>query len=295
MRIILYISLFILSFTHVNGLSQNPNYIVKAYEFYKNKDFQNAKLLIDSADNAGQISTDRSWMLKGLIYRELNNSDKNGFRITALEAFYKAKSVSKDPDLKKKINVLLNNTIITTYNECFNFLGTGSLIQSEGRYLRYKEQYLKYYDATFNFDDSDINYYNSLGSAWQKGNDYISISDQLIQLNTAVEKFQRVLTIDPDNYTANYLIGVAYYNRGANLILSTSPTAPLSQLQEIQEEAYRMFKNGLPFLLKAHELDPKNAEVIEGLKGIYNRPFDDEKFIYYDELLKKVKSNQSDN
>ncbi len=293
MRIVLYISLLLMTLTGFKVSAQSPNYVIKAYDYFKAKDYIQAKVWIDSAYTNNQVNSDRTWMLRGLIYRELDYEKNPGHRIIALESFNKVKTLSTSSTVQKQANSAIYNTIIRTYNEAISLLKAGELNRSQNRYLQYKEQHLKYYDATHNFDETDIFYYNALGSAWQANNHYAAIEDQLKQLNTAVEKYQKALAIDPNNQAANYGIGSAYFNQGASLIENMRHNPDLEELKKTQEIALRLFKNGLPYLLKAHEQEPDDKEVIRGLRDIYRSMFDDEKFKYYSDLLEKL-TNKSE-
>ncbi|MDX1348795.1 MAG: tetratricopeptide repeat protein [Putridiphycobacter sp.] len=286
MKIVLYISILLLGFSHFHVTAQAPNYALKAFEYYKQNDFQNAKIWIDSAVMNNEVTTDRLYFLHGLIYRELENVDGN--RVKALTSLSKAKSIASSNSLQEQINKAIYNTTLKTYNEAYEFLKAGELNKSEARYLKYKEQFLQYYDPTHDFDQLDINYFNTLGSAWQQNNQFADLDDQLRQLNTAVEKFNKTLAIDPNNYDAIYSIGVAYYNLGADLIMLADPKSTIDELNKIQSTALRLFKNGEPFLLKAHEMDPNNIEVLMGLRNIYHGMQEDEKSLYYKSLIEKI-------
>ena len=286
MKILLYIALVLAGFHHQDVKAQTQNYALKAFELYKQNDFQNAKIWIDSAMMNNEITTDRLYFLHGLIYRELDNV--NGNRVTALTSLSKAKSLATATSLQEQLSKAIYNTTLKTYNEAFEFLKNGELNKSEARYLKYKEQYLQYYDPTHNFDQLDVNYFNTLGSAWQQNNQFANLDDQLRQLNTAVEKFNKSLAIDPENFDAIYSIGVAYYNLGADLITMADPKTSIDGLEKIQNTAIRLFKNGVPFLLKAHEMDPNNIEALIGLRNIYHALQDDEKSNYYKSLIEKI-------
>ena len=286
MKILLYIALLFGGLQHNYMLAQSPNYALKAFELYKQNDFQNAKIWIDSAMMNNEITTDRLYFLHGLIYRELENV--NGNRVQALASLSKAKSLASANSLQEQINKSIYNTTLKTYNEAFDYLKDGELNKSEARYLKYKEQYLQYYDPTHDFSKLDINYFNTLGSAWQQNNQFADLEDQLRQLNTAVEKFNRSLAIDPENFDAIYSIGAAYYNLGADLITMADPKTDIEELEKIQKTAIRLFKNGEPFLLKAYEMDPNNIEVLMGLRNIYHALQDDEKSNFYKAIIEKI-------
>ncbi|MFD1551462.1 hypothetical protein DNU06_13330 [Putridiphycobacter roseus] len=295
MRLLFYISLFVLGFRPQVGHSQTTNYPLKAYEFYQKKDFVTAKIWIDSALQFNQIKTDKVWFIRGLIYRELESTTENNTRLVALVSLSKAKNLSTDAALLKQINIVTQNTVMKTYNESIDLLKMGELNKSEARYLKYKEQYLMYNNPTYNFDQLDIMYFNSLGSAWQANNELASFTEQEKQLNIAVEKFQKTLHIDPENYDANYNIGVAYYNLGTDIIIHLDPLSPLDRIEELQITALRLYKNGLPFLMKAYELDPENPQVIEGLRNIHHAMQDEEKEKFFKLLYEQVTGKKLEN
>ena len=286
MRIALLIAMIFASFLHFKVEAQTSNHTLKAFELYKQKDYLNAKVWIDSAMDNNEITTDRLYLLHGFIYRELENVDNN--RVKALNSFEKAKELSTSASLKKQISIAVYNTVVKTYNESHALLVSGELNKSEARYLKYKEQYLQYYDPTYDFSEFDIKFFNTIGSAWQSNNQFADLDDQLRQLNTAVEKFKKTLDIDPENFVATYSIGSAYYNQGADLIMFTDPKTPIEELEKIQQTAIRLFKNGMPYLLKAEKMDPDNIEVLMGLRNIYHALQDNEKSDYYKKRIEAI-------
>ncbi len=286
MRIAVLILLVFASFLHNKVEAQTSNHTLKAFELYKQKDYVNAKVWIDSAMTNNEITTDRLHFLHGLIYRELENVDNN--RVKALKSFQNAKTLSTSASLEKQISVATYNTVLKTFNESYDLLKSGELNKSEARYLKYKEQYLLYFDPTHDFSKIDINFFNTLGSAWQANNQFASLDDQLRQLNTSVEKFNKTLAIDPENFDAIYSIGVAYYNLGADLIMFTDPKTPIEELEKIQKTTLRLFKNGEPYLLKAYKMDPTNQEVLMGLRNIYHGMQEDEKSDFYKKLIEEI-------
>ena len=44
----------------------------------------------------------------------------------------------------------------------------------------------------------------------------------------------------------------------------------LSQLDVVQENAKKLFKQSLPFMNKVYELEPRDSRAIDGLEGIYH-------------------------
>jgi lipopolysaccharide biosynthesis regulator YciM len=87
----------------------------------------------------------------------------------------------------------------------------------------------------------------------------------------------KVLETDSKNISANINLGILYYNQGATLMRMMDYDVDLAQLDVIQENAKKLFKQSLPFMIKVYELDPKAEKAIESLQGIYSALLDDEK------------------
>ncbi len=51
----------------------------------------------------------------------------------------------------------------------------------------------------------------------------------------------------------------------------------LAQLEVVQENAKKLFKQSLPFMIKVYELDPKAENALESLTGIYTALLEQEK------------------
>ena len=93
----------------------------------------------------------------------------------------------------------------------------------------------------------------------------------------AKTSLQKVLDIDSKNISANINLGILYYNQGATLMRMMDYDVDLAQLDIIQENAKKLFKQSLPFMIKVYELDPKTEKALESLEGIYSALLDEEK------------------
>ena len=82
--------------------------------------------------------------------------------------------------------------------------------------------------------------------------------------------YNNVLKQQPNNWKANYNLALSYYNEGVNMMNDLSEDdEDIFALMEIQDEAIVLFKKAKPFMEKAHELQPKNLDILIGLSGIY--------------------------
>ncbi len=147
-------------------------------------------------------------------------------------------------------------------------------VKSEQYYLNYKK-YTSIFDPSFDFKQKDINYYNTTGSTFED----LYMRNNFNQKYGDVAKYAllKVLEIDSKNISANINLGILYYNQGATLMRMMDYDVDLAQLDVIQENAKKLFKQSLPFMIKVYELDPNAEKALESLQGIYSALLDDEK------------------
>jgi len=81
--------------------------------------------------------------------------------------------------------------------------------------------------------------------------------------------YQRVLALQPDNFTANYNLGIMHYNRAVDLVNSQSFDVDALQLNKILEKSTSLFKEALPFMHKANQIAPTDKNTLIALEGIY--------------------------
>lgn len=79
-----------------------------------------------------------------------------------------------------------------------------------------------------------------------------------------------MLRIDPENYGANYNLATLFYNMGVyRYYRALQVEADIITMQQVQEVAREYFQLALPFMLKAHDMNPGRRETVLGLEGIY--------------------------
>ena len=222
-----------------------------------------------------------SWHIRSFAYIQtfkqsgLSNTTKINLLDTAM--FSALKSIKLD---SAKVYTENNNSFIkngaASYYKLSIMLLQDSLnsSKSEEYYLKYKK-YTTIFDPSFNFKEKDINYYNTIGSIFED----LYMRNNFNQKYGDVAKYAllKVLETDSKNISANINLGILYYNQGATLMRMMDYDVDLAQLDVIQENAKKLFKQSLPFMIKVYELDPKAEKAIESLQGIYSALLDDEK------------------
>jgi hypothetical protein len=277
---------FILISVNVNA----QNFTVKAYKFYQEKNFDSAKVYIDSAvTNNVESNYSKTWQLRGVIYRNLENKYGVEYREIALNSFLESRNLDTLNEYKKEIDGYLINLNIRYYNDAVNLLNENKLELSEETYLSYKNNYLKYIDKNKDFARNDIQYYNALATAWFKRNTLVEPGKKQDIYNTAIKYFGYVIEMDSMNYSANYGIGISYYNLGTDLIEGSDPfSTDIEEIDKIQNESIALFKKGEPYLKRAFKVNPNEKDVVEGLTGIYYSLNEENEYEYFQQLLNKM-------
>jgi hypothetical protein len=89
----------------------------------------------------------------------------------------------------------------------------------------------------------------------------------------AVIAYKKSIELKPDYFDPNYNIGALYVNR-ASSVISIANELPLEEQERydaLMEEANNFLESCLPYLEKAHELQPEDISTMVSLKEIYTR------------------------
>jgi tetratricopeptide (TPR) repeat protein len=84
-----------------------------------------------------------------------------------------------------------------------------------------------------------------------------------------IEIYKDVLAIEPDNFMANYNIGITYYNKAVDLINAQDYDVDILAFNQIVQESTELFRKSLPYILKANKDSSKNINTLRALEGIY--------------------------
>jgi tetratricopeptide (TPR) repeat protein len=288
MRRLNYISTIVILLISVNLFSQN--YIGKAYNFYKEKRFDSAKVYIDSAvfySDEGKYS--QTWQLRGIIYRNLDTNKNIALRKEAMDSFVKAMVLDSINEFNDRIVDYMVSLNIRYYNDAVEYLQVDSLEKAEESYNTYKKNYELYIKINQDFTESDKQFYDALGAAWFNKTKLVEAGQKKEFYEKAISKFNIVLQLDSMDYQANYGIGICYYNQGVDLAISMDPfSTDIEEINRIQEESTPLFLKAKPYLMRAYKVNPNEKEVIEGLTGTYNALSEIEEYEYFQQLLNKL-------
>jgi Tfp pilus assembly protein PilF len=91
--------------------------------------------------------------------------------------------------------------------------------------------------------------------------------------NRAVKAYNKAIEIKPDYFDPNYNMGALYVNKAASLIDDANqlPFEEQEKYDELKSRADGYLETCLPYLEKAHQIDPNDMSTLYSLKEIYAR------------------------
>ncbi|MEX1002289.1 MAG: hypothetical protein WDZ35_09270 [Crocinitomicaceae bacterium] len=272
----------------VSGFVYGQRHTATAYEYYKKEQFDSAQYWIDSAIVSDERSNSQTWQLRGIIYRKLETADKKSYRDISIESFVQAKNLDVDGVYAEKINDYMKNTIIRYYNDAVIALENGDLEEAVDSYKSYKlktKKYLSHLQQTF--EKEDYEFYDVIGTAYLHKSRRLDGEQKEQAISKAIHFCEKAIAVDSNQFSPNYSLGVLHYNRGADFIMNMDPLTPIEEIPEIEKKAQDGFKKALPYLLRAHQINPEHTDVIEAITGCYFGLYgsNDEQYMKYQKIL----------
>jgi hypothetical protein len=268
-----------------------------AYKFLENNELDSAKACINSAIITPPTDVDgQAWYLRGFIYKSIYNKAEKGnrqspSRLEALQSFKKSLSIDTSRENIQENVKNIKYLATTLYNDAGASLDSIDYKIAIYNFEMFKEYYLLVDPNPANFRQRDIDFTLAIASLYTK----IFESDRKGKvefLKLAKEAYNKILEFDPNNITANYNMGILYYNQAVNLINQSDYDLDIVALNDIQDNSITLFKESLPFMEKAYELDPRRRETLLGLSGIYFSLNEFEKSNMYKQKLEEIEKQK---
>lgn len=143
------------------------------------------------------------------------------------------------------------------------------------------EDAVQYIDMAIKENPGNSSYYTAKGSMLEK----------LGRPEAAVEMYKKALEVDPKQFTPYYNLSVIYYNRGVET-MNEANKLPANQNDKYEAEMKKSmdhFRESLPYIEKAYELDSTEIAIMESLRTIYYRLQMNDKFQEINEKIQKLK------
>ena len=281
-------------------LNAQEDVVQSAFGFLEAGKLDSAKVYIDRAViHPETMNNAEAWYFRGFIYRSIftkneKNNKKSPARLEALNSVRKSIVLDKNKELTNDNVALMQSLINSMHNdasECLDPLEYETAIDI----FRKSQEYFKIINPSQEaYQTREVNFALALGSVY---NTIIETSkDSLIIAKysaNAKSLYLKVLSLDPNNISANYNLGILYYNEAVKLIKS-SEYVDLTEIDKLQDESIVLFKASLPFMDKALSLAPDREETLQGLSGIWFSLNDLNKYNYYQKKLQELQKNKKD-
>ncbi len=97
-----------------------------------------------------------------------------------------------------------------------------------------------------------------------------SIEDEIDDLTLiAIREMERVVELEPDSESANFILGIIYQNRAANLFERRNNTTDNEIAEQLDSQARDNLRNALIYYERAAEINPDNPENWQSLFQVY--------------------------
>lgn len=245
--------------------------IYKALNYDKLQLYDSARICIDSALVHPETKDDimvqyyRGFIYKNLyVYRDKKNK-KSIYRDEALRDFFHFLEVNTSEALNPPCVKTIDFLLISLYNDAVTSMYSNQIELALKLWEKYITSYKKLHPEK-NTLDTEIQFYKSLATVYS---DAYDSSKTEVDFNKAEQAYVYILSKDSNNWSANYNLGVLYYNKMTSLVKQQGYDDDLNAILEMQERMTPLMKQALPYLKKAYELNPKHRETLVGLAEIY--------------------------
>lgn len=268
--------------------------VSKALFYLQKSELDSAKKYIDEASvDSSLMKEAKTWYYKGFVYKELyktiEKDDKNSsYRLEAISALKTLIEVDAQKEFAESASKMLNYLASTLYNDAARSLTPSTYELAQDNFSKFKST-MMLSNPQANLVDQDVKFKLALASmlnqnALQNNQLDSAKKDQIRSL------YEEVIELDPNNGSANYSVGILYYNEAADIINNMDYDMDLEKLNELQDVCIDLFLKALPYMIKSYELGYNPKETLIGLGNIYHGLNDEEKENKYRKELEQLDS-----
>jgi hypothetical protein len=295
LRFLFFLLLILICSPVVNAQSSVIHYD-SALNYMQKNNVDSAKIEIDLHMQNVDVQLDpENWYLEGFIYKELykkyeNENFNSPYRAKSLNSFKKSLKLDTVIARTKTTKELIRYLAGRFYNDAVLTLDSLNYLTSILCYEQYRDAAL-ILDSILDIKKKDIEFNLALGTIYVE----IYNSDKIKNLqffNLTRDTYMKILNWDPNNYTANYDLGLLYWNKGVHLMNNIDYELNLDSVMQVQNYSVGIFKESLPFAQKAYEMEPKREETLIVLSGIFYSLNDFPKSKAFDAILKDLQKEK---
>jgi hypothetical protein len=270
---------------------------------YKTKAYENALRYVDTvlSQCPDQNQDPYFWHVCGFINLDIfkfieNKEAGSPTKSKAAECFIKSINLDVEKKYFELNNKLLDYVSTFYYNDAVKILQKFD-IKNQDNAISYYNSFKNLKgiaNPDYDFNDKDLDFYFGIGMLYKMRYEKDKTNNKNL-LDSCINYFNKSLEIDPDQYSANYNLGIMYHNLGVDIIMEELDIdADLEMVILMQEQAVNYFSKSLPFLKKVYQMKPQETSIVQGIAAVYYSLNDMEKHVEYMNILKGLESNSGE-
>lgn len=265
--------------------------LVEALRKYQGGALNEARLLVDQAVLSPQHAPNaEAWLLRGFIYKDVYKSAGSvmlgdSLRGVALSSLDRCMQLDTANTYRENARQAFDFLARSYFNDAARALGEMDDERALSVFAKYQEA-MRQLDPAMDQRAREVEFMNALGTVYTKR--FNTNRTDTVPFVKAVAAYEQVLKLDPENYGANYNLATLFYNRGVYKIQRIDAEDEIPSIMQIQEASRVYFQQALPYMLKAHDMNPTRRETLLGLEGIYYSLQDQENSDKFRSLFEEI-------
>jgi tetratricopeptide (TPR) repeat protein len=142
------------------------------------------------------------------------------------------------------------------------------------------DEAMKYIKVAKEADPSNYSLYFAAGIMYLNQSKY---DDAITELTKSIE-------LNPDIYDTQYGLGAAYINKASDMFVKANEIMDVKKYSDAVDEANAVYAKALPYMEKAHELNPEDIYAMRSLQELYYRLKKTDK---YEEIKAKLSAAEN--
>lgn len=265
--------------------------LVEALRKYQAGELAEAMTLVDQAVRTPEHTEDpEAWLLRGFVYKDTYKTatpveKADVFRDEALASLFTCMALDTAGTYRENAKQAYDFLARSYFNDAAKALNDMDETRALQMFSKYKEAAFRL-DPKVELKTREVEFTNALGTVYTKRfNEDRTVLDWF---DKAVGAYKVVMDLDPENYGANYNLATLFYNRGVYNIQRINADDEIPTILQIQEASREFFQQALPYMLKAHDMNPTRRETLLGLEGIYYSLQDQESSDKFRQLFEEI-------
>jgi hypothetical protein len=295
---LLYLLVLLLILIGGGGVyAQNADFVA-AFNFANQNKADSAKARIDKAMlDPKVLKNAQVWYVRGFIYKlyyKTKESDNHSSpaRAEAVKALRKSILLDSTKQYTSDCKDNLKYLAARYHNDAIRALDTGNYEVPIRNFEQY-HQIMNEIEPGQSTKAKEIEFTMALGTIYTKLY-AVNPKQRTKFLEQAKTTYNQILVVEPENVSANFNMGLLYYNQAVYLIKGTDYDIPLTTIDGLQENQVQLFRQALPYMLKTIEIEPAKEDAIRALSGIYFGLNEFEKSQQYMEKLDQIRKEKKE-